>query len=987
MKIKLLIPLISMILMLSGCDDTTGNTSDSSTAELASITLTPANTSVAKGLTKQLIATGTYLDGTSVDITASISSWSSDLNTIATVSDSGLVSTIDSGSALITASLNGISGTTTITATTAELISIALTPTNSTFSKNLTQQLTATGTYSDGTSVDITSSIDAWSSDTTSVAIVSSSGLVSGVNSGSTIISASLDGVSGHTTITTTDTTLESIAVTPSNPSIAIGLTQQLTATGTYSDGTSTDITDSISSWSSDTPFTVPVSTSGLVYSIGISSAVITASLDGISGTTTVTITAAQLQSIALTPANPSITTGSPQQLTATGTYSDGTSVDITTSITSWSSATTSSATVSAGLVNAVAAGSAVITASLDGISTTTTVTTTTSVLESIVLTPSNSSIAKGLTQQLTATGTYSDGTSTDITALITSWSSDIPFAAPVDSSGLVYSAGISSAVITASLDGISGTVTVITTAAALESIALTPSNPSIAKGLTQQLTATGTYSDGTSVDITASITTWSSGATSSATVNNSGLANAVDIGSALITASLDGISGTTTVTTTTAVLELIALSPSNPTLAKGLSQQLTATGSYSDGTSVDISSSITTWSSANTSAATIDSSGLVNSVDVGSALITATYSGISGTTTVTTTTAALESISLTPNNPSIAKGLTQQLTATGSYSDGTSVNITSAITSWNSDTTLAATVTSSGLVSSVDVGSALITASLDGISGTTTVTATAAALEAITLSPANPTLAKGLSQQLTATGSYSDGTSVDITASITTWSSSATTAATVSSAGLINTVEVGSAQITASLNGISDTTTITTTAAELVSIALTPDTQTIPAGTILQLTATGTYTDGTSANITWNLDTWVSSDITVASVSTTGLVISQGLVRSVVITATLNGVSGTTTVIITQAELSHVSIPSDYIIYSNETYKQLVITGYYTDGSSANVTHLATWSLMGNPIATIDSNGLVTALDYGSTAFSFLIDGMDPGYTTILIE
>ncbi|GFE56828.1 DUF3443 family protein [Geobacter sp. AOG1] len=82
-----------------------------------------------------------------------------------------------------------------------------------------------------------------------------------------------------------------------------------------------------------------------------------------------------------------------------------------------------------------------------------------------------------------------------------------------------------------------------------LVSIAITPSNPSIAVATTQQFTATGAYSDNTKQDLTASVT-WSSSNTSVATiVGTTGLATSVAIGSTTITAALGGISGTTTLT------------------------------------------------------------------------------------------------------------------------------------------------------------------------------------------------------------------------------------------------------------------------------------------------------------------------------------------------------------------------------------------------------------------------------------------------------
>ena len=84
--------------------------------------------------------------------------------------------------------------------------------------------------------------------------------------------------------------------------------------------------------------------------------------------------------------------------------------------------------------------------------------------------------------------------------------------------------------------------------AATLTSIAVTPANPSIEVGGTQQFTATGTYSDGSTQNLTGSVT-WASSNTGVATINSAGLATAVSAGSTTISATLSGVTGSTTLT------------------------------------------------------------------------------------------------------------------------------------------------------------------------------------------------------------------------------------------------------------------------------------------------------------------------------------------------------------------------------------------------------------------------------------------------------
>ena len=113
---------------------------------------------------------------------------------------------------------------------------------------------------------------------------------------------------------------LTQITIAPSNPSIMKGASQQLTATGTYSDGSTQNLT-STAAWSSSAPKVATINAAGLANGLILGSTTITAVSGTVQGTTTLTVTAPVLASIAVTPANSSIAAGNTQQFTATGTY------------------------------------------------------------------------------------------------------------------------------------------------------------------------------------------------------------------------------------------------------------------------------------------------------------------------------------------------------------------------------------------------------------------------------------------------------------------------------------------------------------------------------------------------------------------------------------------------------------------------------------------------------------------------------------------
>ncbi|MCB1193294.1 MAG: hypothetical protein KDK90_22835, partial [Leptospiraceae bacterium] len=193
-------------------------------AALVSIAVTPGNQSIAKGLTQQYVATGTYTDGSTQNITTSVT-WKSDGNadgaddslyaSVSNVSGSkGLATGTNQGTTVISASLSGKTGSTNLTVTSAALVSIAVTPANQTIETGQTQQYIATGTYTDSSTQVITTSVT-WKSDSNSdgvddslIAGISNAsgtkGLATGSSAGTTVISASLNGISGSTGLTVT---------------------------------------------------------------------------------------------------------------------------------------------------------------------------------------------------------------------------------------------------------------------------------------------------------------------------------------------------------------------------------------------------------------------------------------------------------------------------------------------------------------------------------------------------------------------------------------------------------------------------------------------------------------------------------------------------------------------------------------------------------------------------------------------------------------
>src|SRR5262249_53092537 len=130
-----------------------------------------------------------------------------------------------------------------------------------------------------------------------------------------------------------------------------------------------------------------------------------------------------------------------------------------------------------------------------------------------------------------------------------------------------------------------------------------------------------------------------------------------------------------------------------------------------------------------------------------GSATVSASLAGVTGSTSVTVTAAVVVSLAIEPPGPSLASGTTLPLAAIATYSDASTQDVTGQV-AWGSSDATVATVSNAagerGLVRAIATGSTAASAALAGVTTTTTVTVTAATLVSLAVSPASPSLAKG---------------------------------------------------------------------------------------------------------------------------------------------------------------------------------------------------------------------------------------------------
>jgi hypothetical protein len=304
------------------------------------------------------------------------------------------------------------------------LTSITITPAAPSIGDGAQELFTAVGTFSDNSTQNLLSVL--WSSVSPGVAAISgdasNSGVAATAAQGTTTITASAAGVNGSATLTVTAPTLASIELSPQSPAIALGATQQFTATGVYTDGSTQDLT-ATATWSSSATVVAAINSSGLAAGLFQGVATIQANSGSVNATTVLNVGSAALVSIAVNPSSTTVALGGTQQYQATGTYSDGSQQNVTTLV-AWSTSASTVATVGGtGLATGVSQGTTTVTATFESINSSVSLTVGTASLVSISVAPDAASLSAGATQQMTATGTYTDGSTQNLTSSST-WAS-----------------------------------------------------------------------------------------------------------------------------------------------------------------------------------------------------------------------------------------------------------------------------------------------------------------------------------------------------------------------------------------------------------------------------------------------------------------------------------------------------------------------------------------------------------------------------------
>jgi uncharacterized protein YjdB len=418
--------------------------------------------------------------------------------------------------------------------------------------------------------------------------------------------------------------------VQPSTVDLRVGGTAQLQARAL--DASGTELTGRTITYATSASGVASVTPAGLVTAVAPGSATITVTSEQRTALVAVTVTPVPVASVTISPAAPSVSLGGTVQLQATTLDSAGRT--LAGRAVTWTSSDASIAAVSsAGLATGTGVGTARITATSEGRSATVTLTVLARPVASVTLSLPQTALAQGDTATLAVR--LADAQGQTLTGRAVTFATDAASVATVSAAGLVTAVGPGSATLSATSEGVRGTLLVRVTVLAVSTVRVTPDTTRLTSiGATARLTATPLSAGG--APIAGRSVTWTSGAPQVVSVGADGTVTALAAGVAVVFARVDGVVGQATVIVTQPAVQRVLVAPPTASIAVGAGVTLTATPVDAGGT--PLPGRPVTWSTSDASVAIVSSAGRVTGLRAGTATITATSGTATGTATVTVT-------------------------------------------------------------------------------------------------------------------------------------------------------------------------------------------------------------------------------------------------------------------------------------------------------------------------------------------------------------
>ncbi len=596
------------------------------------VLLEPADFNLAPNGTQQIIARLKDINGTLLSNSGHTFAWTTDNGTAATVDGNGLVTAHNPGAAVITARVDGDkSGTAVVHVNNVPVATVTVNGNTSMFVL-FDQQLTVI--LQDGNGNTLSGRTVTWSTSDGNKATVDQSGNVHAAAIGDVTITATSETKVGSITIHITAAPVATVDVTPANPSILVNATLAMTAT--TKDANGNVLTGRAVVWSTDNAAAVTVgSNTGIVFGVAPGSAHITATSEGQSGFTTVTVANIPVNTVTIT-INPSTIIAGQQTSQITATAKDVNGNVLSGRVFTYNSSNTAVATVNGtGVLTGVSGGTSAITATSEGKTSLPVTLTVLPAAATVVITcskgsPTNMAVGE---PGVTCSAVVRDGGGNILTGRTIAWNSSNTGAATINGSGALTGVGVGSTNITATVEGVtSNTIVVNVALAPVFSITVAPTSKTLSVGQAQNLTVTvkdqwGNLLSGRMITMSGNTNSAAVGvAPLSATSSASGTASftATALATAAACATTAGTISFSSETKTTApgatitvqaAVNTVDVSPSATTVYINSNVQLTVTLKDVCGNILDNTQRTIGYSSASVAKATVNGTGLVHGV------------------------------------------------------------------------------------------------------------------------------------------------------------------------------------------------------------------------------------------------------------------------------------------------------------------------------------------------------------------------------------
>jgi uncharacterized protein YjdB len=826
--------------------------------------------------------------------------WTSSNTSVAMVNSSGVVTGLSAGSATISYTVTGSNGCST---SSTKVVNVYAYP--------MVDPITGYSSVCAGSSIALSSSPSGgvWSSNNPGIATVNSAtGVVTGVSAGSAIISYTVTNANGCSTIVSRTVTVNGKPVVDpitGNNNLCVGNTATLSST--TPSGT----------WSSSNTGVATINSSGVVTAIAAGTTTITYTVvdgNGCVGTAMQTITVNANPVLGPISGSSSVCVG--KTITLSNSSSGGV----------WSSSNTAVATINAttGVVTGVAAGTSTMSYTVTSSSgCSATVYNTVTVYNNPTVDP----ISGKTNTCVGGSVTFSSNTVGGV------WSvSDTSVAIINSNTGVLTGISAGTVVVSYTVTNGNGCSTTVTYNFTVKA------NPVVSPIMGQFNVCIGSISTLTN---TTSGGVWNSSNTGVATITSNGIVTAVSVGSTTMSYTVTGSNGCST--TVTQVLTVYAYPVVSP---------ITGTTSVCVGGATTLSSATVggVWSSSNTAVATINATtGVVTGLSAGIATMSYTVSNAAGCSTVVTK-------DITVN----ANPVVNPIMGSGTVCVGSSITLNNSTIggAWSSSNTAVATINSAGMVTGVSAGTATMSYTVTNGSGCSTTVSKDIIVNA------NPVV-----NPITGSSNVCVGSTITLNNSTSAgvWSSSNTAVATISSTGVVTGIAPGTAIMSYMVTNASG---CTTTVSKDVTVNANPVVNPITGSSNVCVGSTITLSSVTAGGV------WSSSNTAIATInSNTGIVtgIAPG---TVTISYTLSNANNCST-----------TVTKDVTVNANPVVAAITGGSAVCVGNNLSVSNATiggVWSSSNTAVATVNNSGLVTAVSAGTTTISYMVTNASGCTTTV---